>query len=89
MLGDLIARVGALGYRQMIAVIGDAANTSSMALHAGFGFIEAGRLQSAGYKFDRWLDVVFMQKTLVPEPVPNDRPVQGLAAETQKERRPA
>ena len=64
LLGELIARVHALGYRQLVAVIGDAANTSSIALHAGFGFLEAGRLHSAGYKFGRWLDVVFMQKAL-------------------------
>ncbi len=81
LLAELIARVGALGYRQMIAVIGDAANASSIALHAGFGFVEAGRLQSAGYKFDRWLDVVFMQKTLNPQPTAKDRTTPDTVAD--------
>lgn len=64
LLGDLIHCCSRLGYRQLIAVIGDASNASSISLHAGFGFVEAGRLSSAGYKFGRWLDVVFMQKAL-------------------------
>ncbi len=42
MLGDPIARCTELGYRQMVAVIGDSANRSSINLHAGFGFEETG-----------------------------------------------
>jgi phosphinothricin acetyltransferase len=84
LLGDLIARVCARGYRQMIAVIGDAANTSSIALHARFGFVEAGRLRSAGYKFDRWLDVIFMQKALATERVPEDPNLGAPAAEGKR-----
>ena len=56
----------ARGDRQMIAVIGDAANTASIALHARAGFAHAGTLASVGRKFDRWLDVVFMQRALGP-----------------------
>lgn len=89
LLDDLITRVGALGYRQMIAVIGDAANTSSIALHAGFGFVEAGRLQSAGYKFGRWLDVVFMQKALAPQPVADEPGMAEAAADPVRNQRPA
>ncbi|MFO1153328.1 MAG: N-acetyltransferase family protein [Rhodospirillales bacterium] len=83
LMGDLIARVTALGYRQLIAVIGDAANTSSIALHASYGFVEAGRLLNTGFKFNRWLDVVFMQKALgadtddarsAPAPTPRREP---------------
>ena len=63
-LGELIARCEALNYRQMIAVIGDSANAASIALHASLGFVRAGNLRSAGYKFGRWVDSVLMQRPL-------------------------
>ena len=68
LLAALVDACSALGYRQMVAVIGDSANAASIGLHAGFSFGEAGRLKAAGYKFDRWLDVVFMQLTLASSP---------------------
>ncbi|MBK8907940.1 MAG: N-acetyltransferase [Rhodospirillales bacterium] len=64
LLGQLIARCEAMGYRQMVAVIGDSANHRSIRLHKRLGFVEAGRLLAAGFKFGRWLDVVFMQRAL-------------------------
>jgi L-amino acid N-acyltransferase YncA len=48
----------------MIAVIGDSANVGSIVLHARAGFVEAGRLACVGRKFDRWLDIVLMQRAL-------------------------
>ncbi|WP_284334962.1 GNAT family N-acetyltransferase [Comamonas sp. NoAH] len=54
----------AVGVRKLIAVIGDSANTGSIALHHGAGFSHAGTLSSVGWKFDRWLDVVMMEKSL-------------------------
>eukprot|EP01037_Dinobryon_pediforme_P034782 gene34782-40862_t len=39
-------------------------NAASIALHAAAGFTEVGRLPEVGRKFDRWLDLVFMQKLL-------------------------
>jgi L-amino acid N-acyltransferase YncA len=42
----------------------EAGNIASMQLHASLGFIETGRLREVGRKFDRWLDLVFMQRTL-------------------------
>lgn len=51
------------GYHTMIGGI-DAANQKSCDFHAQFGFIEVGRIKDAGYKFDRWLDLVFMQLIL-------------------------
>ncbi len=54
------------GARQMIAVIGDTANSASIRLHAAAGFTRTGLLPSVGWKFGRWLDVVLMQRALGP-----------------------
>lgn len=64
MLGELIRVCEGLGYRQLIAVIGDSANAPSIALHASLGFVRVGTLRSAGYKFGRWVDSVLMQRPL-------------------------
>src|SRR5262245_3354886 len=64
LLAELVARCEAWGARQMIAVIGDSANTASISLHARLKFRHAGRVEHVGWKFGRWLDVVFMQRTL-------------------------
>ena len=66
LLAQLIARCEGLGYRQLIAVIGDSANTASIALHASQGFLRAGTLRSVGFKFGRWVDSVIMQRPLGP-----------------------
>lgn len=68
LLASLISRCSALGLRQMIAVIGDSANLRSIHLHGRFGFSHAGVLVNVGLKFDRWLDAVFMQRTLSDNP---------------------
>lgn len=64
LLATLLTECSSRGYRQMVAVIGDSANTSSIALHQRMGFSHAGLLKNVGYKFDRWLDSVLMQKEL-------------------------
>ena len=64
LLAELIGRCEALGARQMLAVIGDAANAGSIGVHAALGFAHTGVLKNAGWKFDRWLDVVLMQREL-------------------------
>lgn len=64
LLGELIARCEAAGARQMVAVIGDSANLGSIGVHRRLGFRDIGVMQAAGWKFDRWLDVVFMQREL-------------------------
>ena len=63
-LKELIERCTALGYRQIIAVIGDSANAGSIKLHASLGFVRAGLLRSTGFKFGRWVDSVYMQLPL-------------------------
>ena len=67
LLTHLIAQAAQLGHRTIIAII-DADQTGSIALHARHGFVEVGRLRQVGFKFDRWLDVVYMQL------LPRDRP---------------
>ncbi len=54
------------GYRQMIAVIGDSANSGSIGLHRAMGFRFSGTMHSVGYKHGRWLDSVIMQLPLGP-----------------------
>ena len=60
----LIAESEARGFRQMIAVIGDSANVSSIELHRALGFRMVGTFDNVGFKFGRWLDSVLMQRAL-------------------------
>lgn len=62
LLQQLIRECIGLGFRQMIAVIGDGGvNLASVQLHAAQGFTECGRIAGSGYKFGRWCDTVLMQ----------------------------
>ena len=63
LLAELIARCTALGFRQMVAVIGGA-HPASIALHRSLGFEETGLLKGTGYKHGRWLDTMLMQRQL-------------------------
>lgn len=60
----LVARARAAGFKQMFALIGDEENVASIGVHATLGFSHVGIMRKAGYKFERWLDVVIMQKAL-------------------------
>ncbi len=64
LVGRLLERAEAAGIRQMVAVIGDSENVGSIGVHASLGFARAGILRAAGLKFGRWLDVIFMQRSL-------------------------
>ncbi len=64
LLAELVARCEAAGARQMLAVIGDSANAGSIGVHRACGFEHTGRFEAAGWKFERWLDVVTMQRRL-------------------------
>jgi phosphinothricin acetyltransferase len=64
LLAELVARCEALGIRQMLAVIGDSANAGSIGVHRACGFQHTGTFAAAGWKFERWLDVVMMQRRL-------------------------
>lgn len=65
LLQELIARSRNLGHRVIIAGI-DGEQPASVALHAKFHFEKAGHLKGVGFKFGRWLDVIYMQLNLAP-----------------------
>lgn len=64
LLTELAAAAERAGMRKMIAVIGDSANAASIGLHHACGFTPVGVLTSSGWKFNRWLDTVLMEKPL-------------------------
>ncbi len=64
LLAELLAALERAGTRKVMAVIGDSGNAGSIGLHKALGFETVGVVQSCGWKFDRWLDIVLMQKSL-------------------------
>lgn len=71
LLAPLIESARQLGLHAIIAVI-DGENEASVRLHARFGFEIVGRFKEVGYKFNRWLDVVYME-LLLPLEAPRHR----------------
>lgn len=63
LLAALLDRSAACGFKTVVAVIGGA-EPASIAVHAALGFREAGRLERVGWKKERWLDSVYMQRDL-------------------------
>ena len=68
LLTELIHQCRDLGKRQMIAIIGDSSHNASICLHEKAGFRHVGTLKQVGWKLDRWIDSVIMQRSLVSEP---------------------
>jgi len=64
LVANLLEAARAAGFRQMLALIGDAENIGSIGMHASLGFQRVGHLRDVGFKFGRWLDVVIMQRRL-------------------------
>lgn len=64
LLAELLVTLERAGIRKVMAVIGDSANTGSIGVHRALGFEQVGVVQSCGWKFGRWLDIVLMQKSL-------------------------
>ena len=64
LLNDLIEKAINLGYKQMVAIIGDSSNKASVNLHKKLGFNIIGQMPRIGRKFDRWLDNIIMQRSL-------------------------
>jgi Sortase and related acyltransferases len=63
-LSEVLKACEAFGIRQVVAVIGDSGNAGSIGLHASLGFEHAGVGKSFGYKKGRWVDIVWMRKSL-------------------------
>jgi phosphinothricin acetyltransferase len=72
LLAAVVDHATVRGFRTVIGGI-DADNAASIALHVAQGFVHAGTIRDAGYKFGRWLDLAFYQK-LLPGP---ERPTEG------------
>ena len=65
LLERLVSETQALGFRQMLAVIGDGnAQSASVKLHEALGFRHCGTLEGSGFKRGRWLDTVLMQLSM-------------------------
>jgi phosphinothricin acetyltransferase len=64
MLAELCSQAERAGVRKLIAVIGDSNNLGSIGVHRSAGFQHVGTLSACGWKFERWLDVVLMDKAL-------------------------
>jgi phosphinothricin acetyltransferase len=64
LLVEMMAQAERCGVRKLIAVIGDSANQASVGVHRACGFNHVGLLANCGWKFDRWLDVVLMDKAI-------------------------
>jgi L-amino acid N-acyltransferase YncA len=54
--------------KQMVAIIGDINNSASVRLHERFGFTHVGVLHAVGFKFERWVDTILMQRALGSSP---------------------
>ena len=63
LMSELIRHARTIGYHTMIAGV-DASNRDSYEFHKKFGFVEIGVFKEIGYKFDRWLNLIFMQLIL-------------------------
>jgi phosphinothricin acetyltransferase len=66
LLRRLIEEAESLRFRQMVAVIGDSSQLASIEQHRALGFRLIGTVENVGFKFDRWLDTVLMQRALGP-----------------------
>jgi len=64
LLTELIERSRTAGVKEIVAVISDKGADPSIALHEAFGFKRQGHLAKVGFKFNRWLGTVLLQKSL-------------------------
>ena len=64
LLEELLALSKQAGVKEVVAVISDSGADSSVRLHEQFGFKRQGHLAKVGFKFNRWLGTILMQKSL-------------------------
>ena len=55
----------------MVAAI-ESSNTGSIIMHKRLDFMQVGRMPQVGTKFDRWLDLTFLQLVLDQRPFPDE-----------------
>lgn len=72
LLVDLVERARSAGFHSVIGGA-SAEQTASIALQESLGFRRVGRLEQVGYKFDQWLDVIYLQLLLEPGSLSGDR----------------
>ena len=63
LMRPLIARATSMGKHVMIAGV-DAENAESLRFHERLGFVQVAHFREVGFKFGRWLDLKFLQRTL-------------------------
>jgi L-amino acid N-acyltransferase len=63
LMNELMSRARASGHHVILAQVA-ADQEPSLRLHRSFGFQDVGRLREVGFKFDRWLDVIVMDRIL-------------------------
>src|ERR1700716_3780338 len=63
LLNELIKEARGLGYRTIVATIATD-NRSGLALHTRHGFEVVGTIKNAAHKFDRWMDITLVQRSL-------------------------
>lgn len=68
---ELIHRARSLGKHVMVAAV-ESSNTGSIIMHKRLDFLQVGRMPQVGAKFDRWLDLTFLQLVLDERPFPDD-----------------
>jgi len=71
LMQELVARARGKGYHVLVGGI-DIQNSASIALHESLGFVHAGTVRQAGFKFGRWLDLGFWQLVLETPAEPRD-----------------
>ncbi len=64
LMQQVIAESEARGFRQMIAIVGGSDHVASIEFHKSLGFVDAGVVKSVGYKHGKWLDTVYLQRSL-------------------------
>ncbi|MEJ7732184.1 MAG: N-acetyltransferase family protein [Polyangiaceae bacterium] len=73
LLVELVARARAAGHHSILAGV-ETAQVASLRLHQRHGFVRVSHLREVGYKFERWLDVVYLQLMLQDAPTPPPAP---------------
>jgi L-amino acid N-acyltransferase YncA len=63
LLTELIKQATGLGYRTIVATVATD-NRSGLQLHEKLGFESVGTIRNAANKFDRWMDITLMQRSL-------------------------